>query len=163
MKRANYGSRIACMILVIVLMAMTAAPALAASKSNRAYVVATSSKHERLKLRSSPGGSAIAKLKRGTVVVYRYSQDGWWCVYYRYGSGFLDKTYLWPVSASKTAKYTPVDNVNVRSQPKTNAYILGKLKAGKKVTIVAQSGNWAKINYKGYLGWVPSIYLFRVK
>ena len=164
MKRVHLGRRIICVALIVMLLALTAAPALAASAKNPygSYVVMTD-KGSRLNLRSSPGGSVKAKLPRGTVVQYRGQKKGWWYVTYRDGSGYVDRVWLWSVANSTKAKYTPIyDNLYVRSQPKSGSTKLGRLKIGNKVTIVGQSGAWVKINYKGHTGWVSSKYLFRI-
>lgn len=163
MKRVNVGKRIICLALIAMLLVLTAAPALAASAANPhgSYVVATSG-WSRLRLHSSPGGPVAAYLPRGTVVSYRGQKNGWWYVNYRYGSGYVDRTWLWSVDNNPKAKYCPVDNLWVRLKPQSSSIRLGKLKVGKKVTIEDQSGTWVKINYKGYTGWVPGKYLFRV-
>ena len=159
MNKRNSFKRILCMAIVAMLLVLTAAPAMAASSKNGAYVVSTSSKHDRLRVYNSEG-TMIGKLRRGTVVVYKGHKGGWWKVQFRGGTGYLDKNYLLSVDLGlSSVKYTPVDNLWVRSKPKTNAYKMGKLKAGKKVTIERQKNGWVQINYKGYLGWVPAIYL----
>lgn len=164
MKRVHLGKRIVCMALLVMLVAMTAAPALAASARNPygSYVVATSS-GDRLNVHESPDGAVVDKLYRGTVVQYVRTKKGWWYVRYRGGSGYVDRRWLWSVANSTKAKYVPLyDNLYVRSEPKSDAAIIGKLKLGMKVRIIAQKKTWVKIYYKGYTGWVGSKYLFRV-
>ena len=72
MKHFKMSARILSLALVVLLMAMTAMPALAASSKNPggSYVVNTGKK-DRLRVRSSPGGSVSGYLKRGTVVVFK--------------------------------------------------------------------------------------------
>jgi len=153
--------RITCLVLVVLTLVAAAMPAMAKS-SNRAFVVATS-KRDRLYVHSTPSnGNVIGYLKRGTVVVYRSSKNGWWFVDFRNGEGYVDKGYLVSVAGSPKAKYKGVDNLYVHASPKMNSTVIGKLKAGKKVTVVKQSGTWSYINYKGRKGWVGSKYLFRV-
>ena len=155
MKNATMIKRILSVALIVMLLTLTAAPALAASG---AYVV-TTSKHDKLRVHSTPGGSVKAKLKQGTVVVYKSNKKGWWKVEYRGGSGYVDKTFLTSVAKVPAAKYTAVDNLWVRISPKTNAQKMGKLKAGKKVIITGQKGTWVSVANKSYSGWVPAKYL----
>ena len=163
MKKTGILKRIICVTMIAAMLALTTAPALAkSSKPSGAYVVTTVNKNDRLRVHSTPGGSVVAKLKRGTVVSYKSSKNGWWYVSYRGGKGYVDRTCLTSVTKLSSAKYTPVDNLWVRSEPKTGATKLGKLGAGKKVTINKQKGTWVRINYKGHNGWVPAIYLKRV-
>ena len=158
MKFSTVIKRMLSLTLVVTLLALTAAPALAASKPSGAYVVVTSSKHNRLKVRSSDG-TVKAHLKPGTVVVYKGNKKGWWKVQYRGGSGYVDKTYLVSVASLPNAKYTAVDNLWVRTKPKSGAQKMGKLKAGKKVIITGQKGTWVSVANKSYSGWVPAKYL----
>lgn len=158
MKCSKVIKRMLSLTLALMLLAMAAAPALAASTPSGAYVVATS-KNDKLRVHDAPGGSVVAKLKRGAVVAYKATKSGWWKVEYRGGTGYVDKSYLISVAELPTAKYAPVDNLWVRSKPKADATKLGKLKACKKVTLVSQKGAWVCIKYKGYTGWVPAKYL----
>ena len=163
-KHFKMSARILSLALVILLVALTAMPALAASSKNPggAYVV-TTGKNNRLRVRSSPGGSVKGYLKRGSLVVYRYSKDGWWKVYYRGGTGYVHRSCLTSVTNLTSSKYSPVyDNLRVRSQPKKGAAVIGKIKLGKKVKIVGQKKGWVCVSYKGYTGWVGSIYLRKV-
>ena len=105
----------------------------------------------------------MAKRPRGTVGQYKGPRTGWWYVRSRDGSGYVDRRWLWSVANSRSAKYTPIyDNLYVHVSPRTDSTRLGKLKVGTRVTLIAQSGGWVKINYKGYTGWVNSKFLFRV-
>lgn len=164
MKRFRISARVLSLALVILLVAMTAMPALAASKKNPggAYVV-TTSKKDRLRVHSSPGGSVEGYLKRGTVVVYKSAKNGWWKVSFRGGSGYVYRSGLTSVAKLPKAKYTATkDNVRVRLEPKTGAAVIGKIKSGTKVKIVKQKKSWVCVSYKGHKGWVGAIYLRRI-
>ena len=159
MKHMVSMKRVFSLTLVIMLLAMAAVPAFAKSKPKGAYVVITTGKYDRLRVHDSPWGNVTHYLKRGSVVVYKSSKSGWWKVSFRGGSGYVDKSYLTSVASMAGTKFTPVDNLWVYAKPKTSAAALGKLKAGKKVTIVGMSGSWVKISYKGYTGWTAAKYL----
>ena len=166
MKFSGVIKRALCVAMIAVLLTLTAAPALAASAKNPhgAYVVATSNKYNRLRVRASAGGYVKDYLKRGDIVVYRSDKNGWWYVRYRGGSGYVDRRNLWSVDYSTSkCKYTSVDNLWVHTKPSNDSWCYGKLKPGKLVTIEKQSGSWVKIKYNGYTGWVYAIYLRRVK
>ena len=161
MKYSKFIKRLLSFTLALVLLAMAAAPALAASKASGAYVVATTGS-DKLRVHGADG-SVIGKLKRGDVVAYKGTKKGWWLVEYRGGKGYVDKSYLVSVASTPSAVYTSVDNLWVRTKPKTNATKYGKLKPGKKVIITGQKGTWVCINNKSWSGWVPAKYLKRVK
>ena len=161
MKCSKGIRRLLSLTLALMLLAMAAAPALAASKPGGAYVVATSGS-DKLRVHGADG-SVIAKLKRGAVVAYKGQKKGWWLVEYRGGKGYVAKDYLVSVAALPDAVYTSVDNLWVRTKPKTDATKFGKLKAGKKVIITGQKGTWVSIANKSWSGWVPAKYLKRVK
>ena len=160
MKQISVFKRALCAALVVLMLTMTALPAMAASKKpSGAYVVTTLQKKDRLYVHSSPWGDVKAKLKKGTVVVYKSTKKGWWKIAYRSGTGYVDGRYLTSVASLGSTKYVSVDNLRVRAKPKANAVVLGKLKPKMKVTIVGQKGSWVQINYKGYTGWVSAKYL----
>ena len=168
MKGTGMLKRALCMAMVVMLLALTAAPALASKKPSGAYVVTTANSKNRLRVHSTPGGSVKKYLTLGTVVQYKSAKSGWWKVKYRKNkseldTGYVDRHYLTSVSKLSAAKYTPVDNLWVRTKAKSSAAKIGKLKAGKKVSIIKQKGSWVCIYFKGYSGWVPAVYLKRVK
>lgn len=157
------GKRIVSLVLIALLVILAAAPAFASSRPSGAYIVATS-KHSKLNLRNGPGlgYSVQVKLPRGAIVVYQSTEKGWWKVQYAGGEGYVDKRYLWSVDKSPWAQYTSVDNLYVRARPSVLSFAYGKLRPGRKVSILGQKGTWSFISYKGYTGWVASKYLFRV-
>lgn len=161
MNKIGMIKRMLCLALIVMTLASIAAPALAkSSKPSGAYVVTTVEKRDRLRVRSTPGGEIKTYLKKGTVVVYKSTKSGWWYVQYRGGKGYVDRTCLTSVSKLTSKKFVPVDNLWVRSKPKTDAAKV-KMKKGTKVKITGQKGTWVKISYKGRTGWVPAIYLKR--
>ena len=163
MKGSGMMKRLLCVALIVMLLTLSAAPALAKAKG--AYVVTTSDYKNRLRVRSTPGGSVKKYLRLGSVVQYKSSKSGWWKVQYRKNSstlatGYVDRHYLTSVASLSSAKYKSVDNLYVRYKPKRNsAKYSQKLTPNKKVTIVKQSGTWVCVNYKGNTGWVPAVYL----
>ena len=162
MRSSKAVKRTLCLVLIAVMLFVTAAPAFAASKGKGAYVVTTSSKHDRLRVHAAPWGDVVDHLKRGTVVVYKSSKSGWWKVEYYGGSGYVDRSYLTSVTALSSAKYKALKKVAVYSKAKSSSTYLGTLKKGVKVKIIGKSGSWVHIAKGSAHGWVLAKYLYRV-
>ena len=167
MKKAVWFKRILGMALVIVLLTMSAMPALAVGQSSTLakrgdwyYVIAS-----RLNVRKGPGigYGVVTKLPRGTKVMYYSMSKGWWKIYYAYGkSGYVDKQYLTPVRVPTTGYYRTTARLNVRSYPNLKYKVIGVLSKGVKVQLLMLNGDWAKIYYTGHIGWVAVKYLKRL-
>ncbi|MGE0711989.1 MAG: SH3 domain-containing protein [Planctomycetota bacterium] len=52
--------------------------------------------------------------------------------------------------------------LNVRTGPSLRYRILGQLRSGAQVNVVAASGDWRQIQYRGGLAWVHGAYLARL-
>ncbi|MGC4376784.1 SH3 domain-containing protein [Fictibacillus sp. Mic-4] len=50
-------------------------------------------------------------------------------------------------------------SLNVRSSASTTAKVIGSLKNGTKVTILAEKNGWGQISYKGKKGWISLKYI----
>lgn len=79
--------------------------------------------------------------------------------------GKTDKGWINLKYAEMTASYATgtgevtASKLNVRDKASTSGKDLGTLKKGDKVTILAVSGNWGKIDYNGVTGWVSMKYI----
>ena len=157
MKGLNRIRRVLCIVFIVALLAVTAAPAFAASNKNPggAYIVTAS----RLNMRSGANGSIVRKLPKGTVVVYRSQSKGWWRVMCATGTGYVDRRWLTSVNGYVGGNFATTVNLYVRSKASETSYALGKLKKGTKVKLIKQKGTWMQISYKGRTGWVASKYL----
>lgn len=171
MKAMNWIKRIVCALLVCTMLIANAVPALAAytpvSRSDTlahtgdVYYVVASGLHVRTT--ASMSDNIKTSIGRGTKVVFRYEQNGWW--YIKYGNGrygFVDKKYLTRYNVRKTGSYKTTTALNVRNYPRTSAHKLGGLKKGAKIRVLSLNGDWCRINYLGYEGWVASKYLKKV-
>lgn len=167
MKAMNWVKRILCAVLACVILAATAIPGLAegrsttlAKKGDVYYVVASG-----LNVRSSAeyiDTNIKTSIKRGTKVTFRSEKNGWW--YIRYGNGnygWVDKQFLTRYNVRRTGTYRTSAYLNVRNYPRTDADRLGTLKKGAKVKILQLNGDWCRINFKGYEGWIASKYLYK--
>ena len=159
-----------CLILIIMATVFSAS----AQGREGAYVVQTEELRDRLNVHSTPSlGNVIGHLEDGTVVMYQYSDDGWWHVQWwkghdSFGSGYVDGKYLTAIDKAKDMKFTCVDNLYVHSRSDISHgecanYHIDQLKAGEKVKVVKQDGTWSYVEYDGNAGWVASAYLVEAK
>lgn len=164
----NWVKRVTSLMLVCMMLFAVAAPALAvggsetlAKRGDNYYVIA-----RRLNVRRGPGTyySVRTSIPKGRKVQFRYEEDGWW--YVRYSSsgryGWVDKQYLTRYNARYTGTYRTTAALNVRSFPSTNSYRRGVLARGARIRVLQLNGDWCRINYRGYTGWVASKYLRKV-
>ena len=105
--------------------------------------------------------SVITVATRGTKMTYLSSNRGWWYVRLSNGTtGYVDKQFLTPASASKTGSYSVTASILlVRAEPNTNAKRVGKLTKGTNVYVSRLNGDWGYITYNGTSGWVALKYL----
>lgn len=156
---------LACVALVVVLMSAAALPALAVGQSSTLatsgsrYIVTASG----LNVRSGAGMrySVITVAPRGTQVTYISNNNGWWYVRLASGTtGYVDKQFLTPVSASDTGAYTVTASVLLmRNRPNTSGRRVGKLMKGTNVYVTQLNGDWGYVSYNGVSGWVALRYL----
>ncbi len=64
-------------------------------------------------------------------------------------------------SSSKVTGTANASSLNIRSGPSIGTASLGKLEKGAVVTLLAQSGDWYKIEYNGVTGYVLKTYITR--
>lgn len=164
MKAMNWIRRFVCAVLACAVLVATAIPGVAegrsttlAKKGDVYYVVASG-----LNVRTSAEyiDNIKTSIKKGTKVTFDSELNGWW--YVRYGSGkygWVDKQFLTRSNVRKKGTYKTRGYLNVRDYPRTDAAILGVLKKGAKVKILQLNGDWCRINYKGYEGWIAAKYL----
>ena len=154
------SARILKKVLCIVLIVSTLLAIMTTAFAKSSYYVTASS----LNVRSSASAysSIKAHLKRGAVVTKISTKNGWWYVKYAGGSGYVDKRYLSTVDDKvfgSGATYKAKANLYVHAKASLDSGILGKIKKGKKVTYIKQSGSWAYVSYNGSKGWVSAKYL----
>lgn len=162
-----------CLSIAVMLLVAAALPAFASDKGH-AYVVNIANKHDRLNVHGTPSiDDVIDHIDDGTVVLYHYSDKGWWYVEWWkdnnvFGEGYVDPAFLSAIHTDVAAKYTGVDNLYLHTKPdipmgQCSAYHTGDvLRAGQAATVVDQDGNWALISFNGKTGWVASKYLIRM-
>ncbi|WP_284561829.1 N-acetylmuramoyl-L-alanine amidase [Bacillus sp. T2.9-1] len=122
-----------------------------------------------LRLRKGPGTNyqVITTLGKGIEVTVLSTSGDWYQIKTSLGSGWVHNDYLQfgkSESQSSTIEETEdsnlqsatviEDQVNLRSNPSTNADIIGKISIDTVITIIEEETEWAKIQYSGNIGWV---------
>lgn len=72
---------------------------------------------------------------------------------------FLNVSAQEPTAARKGTVVTQSTNLNIRSEPNTNAAIVGKAPKGAVVTILGEDNGWYLISYDGVQGYVSAPYI----
>ena len=164
MKAAKWVRRTLGVMLVVVLLAAYAVPAMAVgqsttlAKKGACYIVAVHG----VNIRSGPGMeySILGVAKHGKKVYFDHVKNGWWYVTDGKGHyGWVDKQYLTTTNAVKKGNYVTKAKLNVRDYPKTSAKRITTLKKGAKVKLLYHNGDWAYIYSNGYYGYVACKYL----
>ena len=166
--------KVTCLSLVFMLLLFSGVPTLAENLKGAYVVRYLASNNVRVNVHGTPSIFDIENhLKEGTVVQYHSSEDGWAYVEWWQGDedhrfGYVDPAYLSSIVSNAGSAYRTVCSVWVHSTSKIpeghcDEYHTGdKLKKGQSVEVVQQDGTWAKVNFKGGSGWIPSIYLEQV-
>jgi len=106
--------------------------------------------------------SVITQLKKGETYPIIKEKDEWYEIELPSGgSGWIAG---WLASKEKiTAKSNEgsitVQGLNVRSKPRTDSDVLGKLNEGDKVKIIEESNGWSKISFESETAWISSEYI----
>lgn len=164
MRARQWIRRMVCALVAAVLLATTAAPALAVGQSTTlakkgdGYYVAVSG----LNLRSSPAmeDNIIRSLKKNTKLVFISEKYGWWRVQYAKGKyGYVDRQFLTRKNVPKTGTYKTTARLSLRTAPKTSATRITTIGKGKKVRVTQLNGDWVYVTYGSREGWVAAKYL----
>lgn len=122
-----------------------------------------------LRASASTTSSRICLIPKGAKVVPLQYSNGWAKVSYGRYTGWCSAQYLTTKQVSNNNnsnqgykvsgyKYT-TSSLNLRSNPSTTASKICLMSKGSKVSILAYSNGWYKVNYKGYTGWCSAQYL----
>jgi len=152
---------------VTVMLAMPAAPALAAKEAASAKGTATSSVYIRS---AAGGGEVLGSVPKGVTVDVLGISGLWVKVVYKGVTGYVFNEYITVDEAAKDAeiKVTPesftgkvkaTGNLNVRKGPGTGYSKLGSVASGAKVKVTGVSGEWYAIEYNGKTGYVSKEYI----
>lgn len=126
----------------------------------------------RLNMRKGPGTSyaVVTKLNRGTVVKLLSTEGSWYQVSYGSYTGYISAEYGKATTSevssggtTNTGSYdgiqvTSSGNLNMRKNASTSTSILTKLRSGAVAKLLGTEGNWYKVSYGSYTGYVSASY-----
>ena len=115
-----------------------------------------------LNVRKEPSGDSalITTLKLNeTVTITKKVSNGWYKVSANGSVGYVNGSYI-EIIEEETAKYVTTDKVNLRSSKSwdSTAVIL-TIDKNEAVNLLEKDSDWAKIEYKNQIGYVPVNYI----
>ncbi|WP_394272543.1 SH3 domain-containing protein [Butyricicoccus sp.] len=110
-----------------------------------------------LRVRSGPGTTynTIGYMKKGSEAVVVETSGKWYKIEYKGKYGYISSQYTKDVT--KTVEIT-ASSLHVRSGPGKEYKSIGTLKKGKTATVVAETTDWYKIEYKDGYGYISKKY-----
>ena len=127
-------------------------------------VYATATTTVNVRKSDSEKAEKIGRVTGGTKVqVLEQLVNGWTKIVYEKSEGYIMSKYL-KVQES-AVKYTVIgkvkatDNINVRAEASTDSAKMGTLVKGEKADLLAEEGEWCKINYKDQVAYVKAEYV----
>ena len=151
--------------------------------SYTAYVVSANKKSVHVRKGNSKGYSVIFDVPYGAPVAVLKHDTKWDYIQYNGQKGYMDNSFLQlaapgdapaietmdpsatPAPKQEFQPYTTTVNINDLNFHKqkgdwsSNVDGVGRLQEGDTVEVLAISGDWAKVKYNGYTGWVHKKYL----
>ncbi|EON71363.1 cell-wall amidase lytH [Lysinibacillus sphaericus OT4b.31] len=117
-----------------------------------------------LHLREGPGLSypIITTLEEGDSLTSIGREGDWIQVKTEDYEGWVASWLTTSTNAKQTIEKTvisQVDRLNIRTEPDISSAVLGQLSTGNQAILIKESGEWAKINWNGLVGWVSSSYV----
>jgi len=119
-----------------------------------------------LNLRTGPSTSysIIRVIPSGAEVKVLSTSSGWARVVYDGSQGYCSLSYL-KLKSTEPPTSTDVrittEELNLRSGPGVSYSIIAVMPAGAKVMVLSVSGDWAKVNYSGKIGYAHTGYLVK--
>lgn len=147
-----------------------------------AYVVSANKKQVHARGGAGKGHSVVFNVPYGAPVKVLKHDKKWDYIQYNGQKGYMDNSFLQlakpddaPAIVTKDpnstptpttfAPYTAIVNINDLNFHKqkgdwsSNVDGVGRLQLGDVVTVIAESGDWARVDYNGKKGWVYKKYL----
>lgn len=118
-------------------------------------------------VRTGPGTgyTKVGELSKGDAVQKVGATGNWTIISWGTGTAFVSSSYLTSTGSSggssdgAGATMIATANVNIRSGPGTNYYVIGWLAKGSTIQRTGTSGSWTKVSYNGMTAYVHSAYL----
>ena len=155
----------------------------AASSSYTAYVVSDNKKQVHVRKGNSKNYSVVFNVPYGAPVIVLSHDTKWDYIQYNGQKGYMDNSFLQlaapgdapaietmdpsatPAPKQEFQPYTTTVNINDLNFHKqkgdwsSNVDGVGRLQLGDTVEVLAVSGDWAKVKYNEYTGWVHKKFL----
>lgn len=118
-----------------------------------------------LNVRQQPTTSAsiVGKVKNGQSLNVTKRLNGWLQIQYNGQTAYVSTAYTKETAATTTPSskyYVSAAVLNVRTGPGTGYGVLGQLRKGAAVNVLASAGNeWMKVNYNGKTAYVYKAYI----
>ncbi|MFH5835267.1 SH3 domain-containing protein [Proteiniclasticum sp. C24MP] len=115
-----------------------------------------------LNMRTGPSTSysIIRVIPMGAEVKVLSTSAGWARVVYGGSEGYASLSYLRLVTESTDVRVT-TEELNLRSGPGVTYSIIAVMPAGAEVIVLSVSGDWARVNYQGKIGYAHTGYLVK--
>ena len=117
-----------------------------------------------IRLRKGPGTDyqVITTLSKNMAVTILSNEGNWTKIQSQSGTGWVNSEYISSATTQAPAEDSQDDttavvsenNINVRDTASLNGEVIGKLAEGTVIHIVAEDGDWVKIQFSGNTGWV---------
>ena len=154
-------------LLMILVMVVTSIPVMASAATTK-YVKTTNGLS--LNMRSSQkthADNVIARIPYGAKVSVFSTSKGWSYVSYKSRKGYVVSAYLvskdpgnYTENRYRYVRAQDGNTVNIRSTPKSHAdNVITAVPSGEKVYIYNSVGNWTKVKWKGFVGYMQTAYL----
>ncbi|MGM9629415.1 SH3 domain-containing protein [Butyricicoccus sp.] len=110
-----------------------------------------------LRVRSGPGTTynTIGYMKKGSEAVVVKTSGIWYKIEYKGKYGYISSQYTKDVT--KTVEIT-ASSLHVRSGPGKEYKSIGTLRKGKTATVIAETADWYRIEYKDSYGYISKKY-----
>lgn len=124
-----------------------------------------------LNVRKDPAsaGKIIGRLSKGTKVTIYTQQDGWYQIQFSNQKGWVSTEFIKTDSNPGTPADTSTNGISakvtasslsVRNAASLNGKVIGTVTKGQSFTVMEETSNWLKIEYKANsFGWVSSFYM----
>ncbi|MGG0738756.1 N-acetylmuramoyl-L-alanine amidase [Niallia taxi] len=117
-----------------------------------------------IRLRKGPGTDyqVITTLSKDMTVTILSNDGNWTKIQSQSGTGWVNSEYIssattqapTEISQDNTTAVVSENDINVRDTASLNGEVIGKLAEGTVIHIVAEDGDWVKIQFSGNTGWV---------
>ncbi len=135
----------------LIAVALLLAAGAAAAEEYAVEVTATT-----LNVRASPGGTVRGQVHDGQAFVVAGQRGGWLQIAWSGTSSWISASYVRRVSLGAVRVST---TLNARTGPSTSSPVLGMGHAGQAYVLLAESGEWRRVQFDHRAAWMHGDYL----